>query len=1346
METAKEAVNPNPKENAGIFSTLFFGYTFPIFKTGYKKKLEVDDLYNPLKSDRSSVLGDNLERNWEKQLAKAKMNGGKPSLFKALTASFWFLYAQTGLMILVNDCVFRLLQPMVLGGLLGYFKPITDTTREEALLYAGGIVSFTVLSVMIMNQQMLLISQAGMKTRAAVCALMYRKALRLSKTALGNTAAGKIVNLLSNDVSRFDIVSMFIHQMWCAPLVGLIVMGLIYKDSGISGMIGVVAVFVIVPIQSYTGKLSAKYRKQTAGKTDERVRLMDEIISGVQVIKMYAWEKPFEKIIKLARKAEIKIITKSSYVRAAFMAFNVFTTRFAMFCTLLSMALSGQEITAAKVFVFQSYFNILSMTMGMMFVRGVSEVAEFFVGIKRIEDFLLNDEFESLKSPLAMTNGNKESKMDIPNEMNEMVLLKDLTAKFNLLSVDNALDGINLTVPHGCLLGIIGPVGSGKSSLLQTILGELEVVKGNIKVNGKISYASQEPWLFGATVRQNIVFGAEFDKQRYHDVVKACALEKDFEQFDNGDLTIVGDRGASLSGGQKARINLARAVYNDADIYLLDDPLSAVDIHVSKHLYEECINGYLSKKTRILVTHQVHYLKDADHIIILNNGRIEDEGTFKVLSNSDNLYAQLLTAEPEQTDVEKKENPKLGRQVSLRSRKESMVSIVSELSIADTLLSTYTGDSDEDEEEREKEHQQQVKNLQETSSEGKVKGSLLINYLMAGSNIFCVCLTIILFVACQLSGSGVDYFVSFWVDAEELRNVNVSDIDNSNNSSEFGSITKAASSSPFSLLSMEWPTETYLYIYGGGILTLFVIAMSRSVLFYKLAMLSSKKLHSIIFGSVVGAPMRFFDTNSGGRILNRFSKDLGAIDELLPKVILDAGQMLLAMAGALALIVSVNPYFAVLIAFLFVIFGFMRHVYLRSSKNIKRLEGIMRSPVFTHLKATIEGLTTIRAYGAHDILKDEFDQYQDYHTSSWYMFISTSCAFGFYLDIFCAGFTALLTFSFLVFEDILNMRGGEVGLAITQSMALTGLLQYGMRQSAEVANQLMSVERVLEYKELPKEIEPAKPQTPNQKWPSEGQIVFVNMGLRYSEDGPLVLRDFNLTIKPKEKVGIVGRTGAGKSSLISALFRLAPIEGGIIIDGVETGDIKLENLRSKISIIPQDPVLYSGTLRYNLDPFGEYSDEDLYKAIEDVELKDPANVINRLENRVMDRGANYSVGQRQLICLARAILKNNRILMLDEATANVDPQTDALIQKTIRRKFVDCTVLTVAHRLNTIMDSDKVLVMDFGTIVEFDHPHRLLQDNNGIFYKMVSETGKATADQLRRIASDTYQKILGIPE
>ncbi|GLV39331.1 uncharacterized protein CBL_20420 [Carabus blaptoides fortunei] len=1310
MDSSRLSDNPNPRDTANPVSVLFFWYTIGMFRKGYTKVLEISDLYNPLKCDRSTTLGNRLESDWKRHLERCKTKNIKPSFLKTLVRTFWLEYLKLGILLSVNDIPVRLAQPLMLGKLLEYFRQDSVMPKEEALIYAAVIVALNGVSALCINQYIMGAFHNGMKVRAACCALIYRKALKLSRSALGDTASGKVVNLLSNDVSRFDIVSIFLHHMWAAPTISIIVAYFLWVEAGYAGLVGIATVFVVVPLQGYTGKLSSIFRLQTAYRTDERVRLMDEIISGVQVIKMYAWEKPFAKLIQQARKLELKIITKTSYVRGLYMTFNMFTTRVALFAGLLTMVLLGQEVSATKVFVFASYFNLLAQSMSSMFVRGISEVAEVLVAIKRLQNFLLSDEFED-KQLLDNNNINNDDKKDTYS-----LRLDNLSAKWNEASSEPTLSNVNLTVEKGKLIGIIGPVGAGKSSLLQAILGELQPDAGNVVINGKLSYASQEPWVFAASVRQNILFGLEYDKQRYQRVIKACALEKDFKQFPFADQTIVGDRGASLSGGQKARINLARAVYRQADIFLLDDPLSAVDTHVAKHLYDECINGYLGNRTRILITHQIQHLKDADHIIILNNGKVDVEGSYHALANSDDLYAQLLTEEQEQPEDEKiiaRNAVKTMRQQSVRSKSSSITSTLS-----DSMSSL--GES------QEKKLHDAKQEFEEQTSKGKVHGSLSLRYLLGGGNLCTVMFVIVMYLLAQTAASGADYWVSYWTKQEELQRL----FSNNETRDEF--------SEP------KFSTDVCLYIYGGIIIALFVIALTRSISFYRLAMASSQNLHDKMFHSVIYTNMRFFNTNPSGRILNRFSKDIGAMDELLPKAILDSAQILLAMCGALILTMTVNAYFLIPVFVIGIIFLLLRVVFLKTSKNVKRLEGITRSPVFTHLNATLQGLTTIRAYGAQDILQDEFDKHQDLHTSAWYMFIASSCAFGFYLDLLCFVFTALVTFSFMLTDE--DTFGGQVGLAITQSTALTGLVQWGIRQSAEVANQLMSVERVLEYTELPEEQQPAIPKQPTTDWPRAGRITFKQCGMRYADSEPLVLRDLNLTIDPCEKVGIVGRTGAGKSSLISALFRLAEVEGAIDIDEIDTNVLELQYLRSKISIIPQDPVLFSGTLRRNLDPFEEYPDEVLWRALEEVELKDVAASGNKLETRVQDRGSNFSVGQRQLVCLARAIIRNNKILMLDEATANVDPQTDALIQKTIRQKFAKCTVLTVAHRLNTIMDSDKVLVMESGSMVEFDHPHVLLQKLRGVFTKMVAETGNPMADQLKKIARDNYLQKHQVPE
>ncbi|XP_056648643.1 ATP-binding cassette sub-family C member 4-like [Diorhabda sublineata] len=1442
MDSTEVKYNPNPREKANIFSIIFFGFTLPTFRTGLKKDIDVDDVYNTLSNDRSERLVERLERNWKAQLnAAAKNPKKKPSLLKAVAKTFWVEYALLGLLTGFGDLVLRTFQPTMLEGVLKYYANEEGYTKLSAYFYAVGMISFTLANCLVMSQYMVNAGHAGMRVRASVCALLYRKATRLSRTALGDTPPGKVVNLLSNDVSRFNFASMIIQQLWIGPVSSIIVIIMLYQRAGLPGIAGIILIFIMSPLQAYSGKLAARYRKMTAMKTDERIRLMDEVILGMQVIKMYAWEKPFEKVIAMARKAEIRIIQRNAYIRALFMTLGMVTTRLALFSTLLTIALTGGDITAAKVFVLMSYFNMLSQTLTGIFTRGLTEIAEMFVSLKRLQQFLANEEYK-----YEQFNNITLEEVD---KTKAALTVNNVTAKWNASMSDSTLTDINLEVGRGKFIGIIGPVGSGKSSLLQTLLGELDIVHGDISANGKYSYCSQEPWIFANTIRQNIVFGAEYNKKRYKEVIRVCALEKDLDAFPKRDLTIVGDKGASLSGGQKARITLARAVYRERDIYLLDDPLSAVDIHVSKVLYEDCINGFLANKTRILVTHQVHYLKNADKIIILNNGKIEKEGTFDELANSDNLYAQLLTSEPEITDPDKtnqieydrqesKQSRKFGprpdtegdrpkrfeygdqaskpfrkfgprpdtegdrpkrfeygdqaskpfrklgprpdtegdrpnqieydRQVSKqsrKSRKSSIVSVISSKSLVESILE----ESDSDSEEEYQMKRPRMRDMQEESSKGKVLGSLLLQYFRTGANCISVALILILYVSVQGAGSLVDYFISFWTNIEYIQTLknqqlltSTTSIDIANSTEDIVSTTimPAASNStanisdPVHLSELEtimanswfeypeWSTETCLFIYGGLLLVVISLTLGRSFSFYTLAMRCSKNLHRSLFKGIINAKMRFFETNPSGRILNRFANDIGSIDDVIPRVLLDGGQMMLQIVGSLVLVSSANPYCIILAVGLAIVSGLLRKVYLKTSKNLKRVEGMLRSPIFTHLNATLQGLTTIRALRAEPILESEFDKIQNYHISAWFMNITAAQAFGLSLNLLSSLFITILVFSILTFDEELGLMGGTVGLAISQANTLTNMIQMAMRVTADIANQLLSVERVLEYERLPPEPQPNNPKPLPKNWPDSGKIEFHEMKFKYWETGPIIIKDLTLTINAGQKVGIVGRTGAGKSSLIGALFRLANVEGKIIIDGVDTKDVNLMDLRSKISIIPQDPVLFSGTLRYNLDPFNDYPDEKLYRALQEVELKDPNNIINRLENRVMDRGSNYSVGQRQLICLARAIIRNNKILMLDEATANVDPQTDALIQKTIRTKFDKCTVLTVAHRLNTIMDSDKVLVMVNGKAAEFDHPHILLQDENSLFSKMVNDTGKSESEMLKKVAKTSYDNSL----
>ncbi|XP_044268134.1 probable multidrug resistance-associated protein lethal(2)03659 [Tribolium madens] len=1256
IDEYKKKIHPHKKAN--IISKLFFCWALPLFVKGFKKDLTEDDLYGTLKAHKSNLLGDKLEKTWLKE----QNNHRNPSLWRVLMKVYGLEIVLYGIVLLVQELIVKMAQPMLIGGLLAYYDPNqAEITKPMAYLYATGIIGISFVNIMIMHSYFFGLQQLGMKIRVACCSLLYRKALRLSKSSLIDTTIGQTVNLMSNDVNRFDFLIMHIHHLVIAPLEALVVIYLLYTTVNPAALAGAGLLLIFVPLQLYLGKRTSVYRYRTAIKTDQRVRLMNEIITGIQVIKMYTWEKPFAKLIELARKLEIHQIRASSYLKAINVSFIIFLNRTSIYLCVLTYVLTGNTLSAGYVYVVTSYYGILRQSLTMFLPRGITLLAETNVSVKRIQKFLSYDEIKPEES--------------VPNPEKPIgVYMDEVCVKWSPNSPDFTLSEINFGVGPHQLVGIVGPVGSGKTTLLHVILKEISLSRGDLEISGRISYAAQEPWLFAASIRQNILFGEEMDREKYQQVVKVCALERDFSMLPYGDHTIVGERGVMLSGGQKARINLARAVYKDADIYLLDDPLSAVDTHVGKKLFDECISGFLREKCTILVTHQLQYLRNVDKIYLLENGTVTVSGTYTELQNSESEFVKLL--EKLVTDEEKQEK-KAEPEQKLKSFKSLDKEKPSEI----------------------KEHR----------SVGTLSKRIYFCYLKAAGN-YCLSLCILLlFVFTQMAASGTDVFVTFWVNLEQDRLSNVT-----------------------TEVSSFLTPNNCIYIHSSFIVFLIVATITRSLSFFKVCMRASRNLHNNMFLGVVHATMRFFNTNPSGRILNRFSKDMGSIDETLPQSITDTLQVGLNVLSITIVLSSINPWIIIPTAVIFVVFYLFKVIFLATSRNLKRMEGTTRSPVFSHLSQSLQGLSTIRAFNAQETLRLEFDNHQDLHSSTYHMFIATSRTFAFWLDVNCILYISLVILSFLFLGA--ESYGGNVGLAITQSITLTGMLQWGMRQWSELENQMTSVERVIEYTELEEESDENHKEV-SKSWPTSGKIEFQSVFMQYSPDDPFVLKNLTFMVNSREKIGIVGRTGAGKSSLISALFRLVPIEGNIIVDGVDINEISLHCLRSHISIIPQEPILFSGTLRKNLDPFDEYQDEELWNALEEVKLKAlVAELPTGLSSNVSEGGSNFSVGQRQLLCLARAVLRNNVILVLDEATANVDPQTDELIQNTIRRKFKDCTVLTIAHRLHTVMDSDKILVMSGGRAVEFDDPWTLLQKTDGVFHGLVQQTGKGMAENLMNIA------------
>ncbi|KAJ8683794.1 hypothetical protein QAD02_019586 [Eretmocerus hayati] len=1174
-----------------------------------------------------------------------------------------------------------------MGLLIWHFDQRSQSSTRDAFGYATIFISITFLDQALFSHISFGLRSLGISLRVACASLIHRKVLRLPE-ASNEVSRGKVINMTSTDVAKLELTFMFVHALWILPLQTIIIACLIWHHVGIAALFGILAlVLQTIPIQAFSGKKIAQLRRKIAARTDERLLLMGEIINGIRVIKMYTWEKPFEELIVLARRYEIDTIAATSYLKSFLWAITSFAQRTPLFITLVIFVLRGGSISSYTMFSLVQYFNLLHVTMGSYFLRAVNLLSESFASIRRIQEFLSLEELQHVEPSF-----NKDVNMiiSVSNVTVSAVGNSQMKISENGKS-SNIFEDVDLHFQKKAVYAIVGPVGSGKSSLLKLLLHEMIATKGRVEVFGEISYASQEPWLFKGTIRDNIVFGRPFDETRYKRVTKACALEKDLKQFKDADNTEVGENGSNLSGGQCARIHLARAVYRDADVYLLDDPFSAVDTQIGKHLFNDCIKNFLKDKTCIFITHQLQYVEQAQEIILLNEGRVRYQGDFDHLQKTDELYRKLNLQYAKETDCVAEENVHKDPNFSPPPSKgnEEDVDDKSDPQETDKLLYPI---KDVDKIKDELKPKSLIKSQTHDAS------SVFWNYIMASGSFLLPFGTLLAFTCAQILNSGCDYFVAFWA---------------RNQDAHLGG-NKTSNSS----ITQEYlESHTAISIFGVIITTSIIISIVKMILYTTTCKKANENIHNRMARHLLRATNEFFEQNDSGRILNRFSKDLGTVDETLQALMLEFFEFTLIILGVATQIVIMNPWNITIIVFMGFLFWKMRLIVIKTTRDMMRLDGQAKSPVLAQINSSFDGRLTIRCCKAESIVNREFDKRQDNHTAAASITQYAAIAYRFWLDLITLTFMAIMIYSFLLTEKS-PTTGAAIGLAITQILILCGILARGMKLSGDIQTMMVFVERLLQYTELEPEHSKSngKEEQPPVSWPNGGEIIFDDLSLRYYQNDAPILKNLKFTIQPGSKIGIVGSSGAGKSSLIAALFRLSRIEGSILIDGVDTKKIDLECLRSKISILPQEPVLFSVTLRKNLDPRGEYSDESIWSVLRDVELSNNLGPLDQTLNK-----NNLSTGQRQLLCLARAILKKNRILILDEATANVDTNTDRLIQETIKTQFEDCTVLTIAHRLNTVMDCDKILILDQGTIVEYDRPSDLMQRKDGYLSKMVSE-------------------------
>ncbi|KAI2474106.1 ATP binding cassette (ABC) transporter subfamily C member [Diabrotica virgifera virgifera] len=1093
----------------------------------------------------------------------------------------------------------------------------------------------------------------GIQVRTALCSLLFRKVLKLSPAAMTKASLGNIVTLITKDVQQIRRSMFAFNDIWVFTVVISVTCYLLYARLGVLTFFAVGMHFCIIPIEFFLGKMVTKMRNETSEMTDERIQVSQEVLSATKIIKMYTWEDYFYQKINLARTREVAKMVIVFYLRMILMLLGAISTKIGFYLMIMGYIWMEQPPDASIIFFITAHYDNIVIFFGYLLPEAVGRFAELSVTIKRVNRVLIAEELDQ----------DHQSKQ---NNVKPYVELKNITV---CVGKEEVLSKISFKVDSGLTL-VTGKVGSSKSTLLKAILQEYPLSSGEVVCSGTVSYASQHPWCFPSTIKQNILFGEKYNEKRYQEVLKVCALEYDLNLFEKGDETILTDNGQNLSKGQQARVNLSRAIYRQADIYLLDDCLSALDAHVHKFIFKKCIKEFLKEKICILVTQSKSTLTQADAVYVLDKGHIigsynPQENTEKEVNNfADTIYKtkEFLI----------KENGLM----------ESME--------VDRFLET---------------EQSNYKNIyEEEMKKGAVDKSVYIKYISYGGGAALFTFALLLIGSKQAAESYSEKLISVWSDdKQKVLNIkaNISNIIGQN-------ITQLSTN----LTQAEVQAASTFQMYTVMVILSLVLELLKTFAFLDFCKRASINIHKAMIKNVLHSVMAFFDTHFIGNILNRFSQDVINVDENLPFQLLNCLEVAINVGAAATLLMTVNPYFFFYISVTFGVMLLFLKLYLPITRNLRRLEASTRSPMIGHLNAALEGVTTVRAYKAENMIIDEYERHQDVFTSAHYSLLCFKFGMGFYMSMLAGVMVTLVICSFVLFET--DATAGSIGLALTQVIYLGALIQGAVRCWADLETLMTATERALEYTGLKSET--TQGSVPKH-WPKDGTISFQNVSLSYNST-QRILNNLSFQVQAKEKIGIVGRTGAGKSSIISTIFRLYEVDGKITIDGVDIKLLPLKHLRKHLAIIPQDPILFSGTIRSNLDPFGEFQEKDLWEALEKANLK---TSITNLDIKVSSYASNFSLGQKQMVCLARAILIKSKIVILDEATSTMDHETENLIQETIKHNFSDSTVLTIAHRLQSILECDKVLVLDRGQIKEFGTPKELLENKIGHFSKMVAQ-------------------------
>ncbi|XP_038067188.1 ATP-binding cassette sub-family C member 9-like [Patiria miniata] len=1335
-----------------FFSELVFWWVNWIFFLGYRQTLTTEDLGRLPKKLSAERLQQQFKEEFQKEKLKAAAKGRQPSLSKVIFRIYGLRMAWAGIMKLAGDFA-GLVGPLCVAGIVLYVEDIYNEheSKEEVRPHFIDLTEFTANGFVLIGAtflassfQFIMVHKSlfysilyGMCVRSSIQTMVYEKSLSLSTYATtgGDMTAGQITNHMSTDPMNLLYMFQYFHFSWTVPFLVALVLYFLYEALGVAALLGAVVYVIVIPLQLGIANYMAIHQKKALFFADERLKHSNEILQGIKLLKSYGWEHLYLKVVENIRNNELLSLLK---MNVCYGLIGFIVSASPLIVTVLTFgtytAFSGEPLTADKAFSSLALFNILS---GPLFMLPLitTAIVNGYISTMRLQKFFLAQEVEKscmgedwrervddgrgpydyqhettvdatedgvmtsdVDEATHMLPKIKESKIKRPDgyqatnhtkttkrsRLPKSVAIKITNGNFTWEKGSSVpiISNINVDIPAGKLTMVIGSVGSGKSSLVSAIQGEMTTLSGNVQFNEStlsVAYGAQKAWLINDTLKGNILFGEEFDNKKYKKTIDVCALKPDIEILPGGDQTEIGEKGINMSGGQKQRVSIARTVYSGRDIVILDDPLSALDVHVGSHVFRKAIVGNLLKKKRtvVLVTHQLQYLHHAHKIIVMKDGKIAYQGTLQdIIDEAPELYSEYQQAVKTATESETEADEIIMTMSDEEKREVFKRRLKRELSKDSQSSHTATKLIEEEEVER-----------------GSVSYKVYAYYCRAMTWTMSIS-----FLLGYVANAGFTVGTNFWL--AEWSTAGMTDDMNGNSTDDM----------------LGYYIAGYAGLSVGGVVS--VLIASLFIVFG--AYIASRDLHMSMLQNITRCPMRFFDTTPLGRVLNRLAADTTLLDMKLYQS-MDA-TVFFSVGYVSGLVVNsiILPIFLIFVVPMMVSYYFLAKFYVTTSRSLQRLDSVTKSPVFAHFSETLGGLSTIRAYRDQSRFYGSLLQKVNVNNTAFLYLQTTHRWAGMRMELI--GVIGILVAGVGTIISSINgtIDPSQVGLAVSYTLVVANFMNFAVRFGAETEMQMNAIERIKEYSSISNEN--YKGTEPPESWPQRGEIKMKGIFVRYAKELDPVIKNVTATFKSGEKVGICGRTGSGKSSLTLALFRIIDTyKGSILIDDIDINTVPLTILRQRLAIIPQDPVLFNGTIRYNLDPENYRTDDELWDSLEISQLKETVSQMPKgLDSEVSEGGENFSVGQRQLFCLARAFLRRSKILIMDEATASIDMDTDKILQEVVATVFADCTVLTIAHRVATILDSDSILTLADGEVIEYDTPENLLADHNSIFASLVN--------------------------